>query len=94
MDPTSNADFATATAQVADGSVSYTLTGDFPLNGDPRQVPTLVVTGTVTAAAGSTITWMTPTSVDGTAKAGIFGTQSSNCTFGQPGPIATTQVEG
>jgi hypothetical protein len=94
MDPTSNSDFASATAQLADGNVSYTLTGDFSLNGDPRQVPTLVVTGTVTAAAGSSITWMTPTSVDGTAKAGIFGSQSSSCTFGQPGPIATTKVVG
>jgi hypothetical protein len=94
MDPTSNSDFASATAQLANGNVSYTLTGDFPLNGDPRQVPTLVVTGTVTAPAGSSITWMTPTSVDGTAKAGIFGSQSSSCTFAQPGPIATTKVAG
>jgi hypothetical protein len=92
MDPSSNGDFASATAQLADGSVSYTLTGEFPLNGDPRQVPTLVVTGTVTAPAGGTITWMTPTSVDGKAKAGVFGTQSSSCTFAQPGPIAVTQV--
>jgi len=52
----------------------------------------LVVTGTVTAPAGGTITWMTPTSVDGKAKAGVFGTQSSSCTFAQPGPIAVTQV--
>jgi hypothetical protein len=35
---------------------------------------------------------LTPTSVDGKAKAGIFGTQSSSCTFAQPGPIATTEV--
>jgi hypothetical protein len=94
MDPASNADFTSATAQLSDGSVSYTLMGSFPLNGDPRQVPTLVVTGNVTAAAGSTITWMTPTAVDGKAKAGILGTQSSNCTFPQPGPIASTEVVG
>lgn len=94
MNPSSNADFTSATAQVADGTVSFTLTGDFPLNGQPRQVPTLVVTGRVTAPAGSTITWMTPTSIDGKARAGIFGTQTSNCTFAQPGPIATTKVEG
>ncbi len=92
MDPTSNSDFPTATAQIANGSVSYTLTGDFSLNGDPRQVPTLVVTGTVTAPAGTSITWMTPTTVEGKAKAGIFGSQSSSCTFPQPGPIATTKV--
>jgi hypothetical protein len=92
MDPSSNSDFTSATAQLADGSVSYTLTGDFPLNGDPRQVPTLVVTGTVTAPEGGTITWMTPTTVDGKAKAGILGTQSSSCTFAQPGPIASTKV--
>jgi hypothetical protein len=94
MDPSSNADFNSATAQISDGSVSYTLTGSFALNGDPRQVPTLVVTGNITAAAGSTVTWMTPTAVDGKAKAGIFGSQTSNCTFPQPGPIATTQVVG
>lgn len=94
MDPSSNADFNSATAQISNGSVSYTLTGSFPLNGEPKQVPTLVVTGKVTAPAGSTITWMTPTAVDGKAKAGIFGSQTSNCTFPQPGPIATTQVAG
>jgi hypothetical protein len=51
-----------------------------------------VVTGTVAAAADGTITWMTPTTVYGTAEAGIFGSQSSSCTFPQPGPIATTKV--
>jgi hypothetical protein len=55
-------------------------------------VPTLVVTGTVTAAAGSMITWMTPTSVNGRAEVAILGSQSSNCTFAPPGPIATTDV--
>jgi hypothetical protein len=92
MDPSSNSDFSAATASLGDGTVSFTLTGDFPLNGDPRQVPTLVVTGTVTAPAGSTITWMTPTSVEGKAKVPILGSQTSSCTFAQPGPIATTQV--
>jgi hypothetical protein len=92
MDPSSNSDFSSATAEVGDGTVAFTLNGDFPLNGDPRQVPTLVVAGTVTAAAGSTITWMTPTSVNGSAKVPILGSQSSACTFAQPGPIATTGV--
>jgi len=73
--------------------IVFTLTGDFPLDGTPHAVPTVVVTGVITAAPGASVVWMTPTSIDGVAHAGIFGDQSSHCHFESPGPIWTSTVQ-
>ncbi len=92
MQPPSNADFPSATATVGDGTVSFTINGSFPLDGTPRQVPTLVVEGTVTGAAGTPITWSTPTSIVGKATVPVLGEQTSTCSFPTTGPIGTTTV--
>jgi len=94
MFPSSNADFTSATAAISGSTVVATLKGSFPIDGTPRAMPQLRITGTVTGAAGSTITWNTPATILGTANAGAFGTQTSNCTFPSPGPIGTTAVAG
>ena len=92
MDPTSNQDFASATTQVGDGTVAFTIKGSFPLDGTPRAVPTLVVEGKVTAPAGSTITWSTPKSIVGVGSVPVLGDQTSSCSFPTTGPIGTTNV--
>jgi hypothetical protein len=94
MVPASNADFTSATAAVSGSTVVATLKGSFPIDGSARSMPQLRMTATVTGAAGSTITWNTPATILGTANAGAFGTQTSNCTFPSPGPIGTTAVAG
>lgn len=92
MNPTANADFTSTSTSVKDGTVAFTINGSFPLDGSSRTVPTLVVTGTVTATNGQDIVWNTPTSVVGQASIPILGTQTSSCSFPTAGPIGMTNV--
>lgn len=92
LDPTSNADFPTTSTKVEADSVSFTLNGNFPLDGTTRNVPTLVIDVTVTATAGQDVEWRTPTSIVGAASVPLLGSQSSTCSFPTSGPIGTTNV--
>jgi hypothetical protein len=91
-DPPKNQDFSSSSATVRGNDLVETLNGDFSLDGTDRPTPTIVVTGTVTAAPGKSITWMTPSSVSGKAHAGLLGDQESNCSFPTSGPIGHTDV--
>ena len=93
MSPPENADFTSTSTDVGPGTVSFTLRGDFRLDGSPRSTPVLVVEATVDETAGPTIVWETPTSIVGDASVPILGTQDSSCTFPTAGPIGTTPVE-
>jgi len=92
MKPTSNSDFTSTSTKVTDKSVSFTLNGSFPLDGTPRDTPVLEVEATITAASGQDIVWLTPTAIDGQASVPILGSQSSNCSFPEAGPVGTTNV--
>ena len=92
MDPTKNSDFTSTSTNVTDTEVSFTLKGDFPLDGTPRTTPVLEVEATITAASGQDIVWLTPTSIDGAASVPVLGSQTSNCSFPENGPIGTTNV--
>jgi hypothetical protein len=91
-DPPKNDSFSSSSAQIQGTNLVTNLAGDFSLDGTNRTTPTIIVNGTVTAKAGDTITWTTPTSVVGNASAGFLGTQTSNCTFPTSGPIGRTNV--
>ncbi|MBI2705603.1 MAG: hypothetical protein HYX32_09995 [Actinobacteria bacterium] len=91
-DPAASENFTSSAAELANGTLVYTLTGSFPIDGSPRPTPTIVVTGTVTGKPGTSITWMTPTSVNGTASVPILGSESSACSFPTAGPIGTTTI--
>ncbi len=93
MSPAANEDFTATTTDVAPGTVSFTLEGDFRLDGSPRSTPVLVVEATVDETAGPTVVWETPTSIAGKASVPILGTQDSTCTFPTAGPIGTTTIE-
>jgi hypothetical protein len=91
--PVTTADFTSSSAVLDGGFVTLELAGSFPLDGTPRPVPALIVSGTVSGAPGTAIVWSTPIAVDGTANAGsFFGTQSSDCSIPSPGPIGSTSV--
>lgn len=92
MDPPRTDNFSSASAQIQGGNLVETLGGDFPLDGSDRPTPTIIVTGTVDAGAGESVTWMTPSSVSGKASVPILGDQDSSCTFPTAGPIGRTDI--
>jgi hypothetical protein len=92
LDPTSNSDFPTTTVNIVGQTVVSTINGSFPLDGTPRTVPALKVTGTITAQSGQDITWQTPQSVVGEASVPILGNQTSTCSFPTSGTIGSTNV--
>ena len=92
MDPPSNQDFTSTETHQTDTQVGFVLHGEFDLDGKEHPVPSLVVVGKVVARADDTIRWQTPVVVSGTAHAGIFGDQTSDCHIDVPGTIGTSRV--
>jgi hypothetical protein len=93
MNPHSTADVSSAHAALSGGAIVVEEKGDYPLDGSERALPALVIRGKVTAEAGGTVELLTPSELQGTAHAGIFGDQSSTCHVIAPGPIFTSTVE-
>jgi hypothetical protein len=92
MDPASNKDFTSTETKQTDTQVGFVLHGDFTMDGKEHPVPSLVVVARVTAKAGDTIRWDTPVVVSGTANAGLFGDQTSDCHIDAPGAIGSSRV--
>lgn len=93
MRPPSTKDVKTATARVDGETIVVESEGDYPLDGSKRDLPLLVIEGTVTAEPGGTVELDTPLELVGTANAGIFGDQTSTCHVVDGGPIYTSTVE-
>lgn len=97
MVPASNIDFTTARATVDDDGrgLIIVLTGSFPMNGTPRNVPVLSITGVVEAPSGTTLSFPPPDEVIARVDAGPFGSQRSTCSGrGDPSPMAEIPVTG
>ncbi len=96
MVPATNVDFTTARATVDDDGRGLTidLTGSFPMNGTPRNVPVLSITGVVEAPSGTTLSFPPPDEVTARVDAGPFGSQRSTCSGDDPSPIAQIPVTG
>lgn len=95
--PASNIDFTTARATVDDDGrgLIIVLTGSFPMNGTPRNVPVLSITGVVEAPSGTTLSFPPPDEVIARVDAGPFGSQRSTCSGrGDPSPMAEIPVTG